>query len=164
MRAWLQRGTCSSQGIINKTQDFQLLSRFFCYLVKIVPTAPAPGNLFGHLWLVRHNSDCLYKNSSRVTSPPLGMRRIPTFKKLKTSVQERALDCWQLWAKVEAPNIMLQRLNWEHLNAWFYLCLKKPVAAQLPDVGGLQHVARGHGISHAVAGDHASKGDDDLLS
>ena len=59
---------------------------------------------------------------------------------------------------------MLQRLNWEHSNAWFYLCLKKPVAAQLPDVGELQHVARGHGIGDAVAGDHTSRGYDDLLS
>lgn len=61
------------------------------------------------------------------------------------SVEGRALNCWQLWAKVEAPNIMLNRLNWEHLNAWFYLCLKKQVASQLPDVGELQRVAREHG-------------------
>lgn len=57
---------------------------------------------------------------------------------------------------------MLMRLNWEHLNAWFYLCLKKQAAAQLPDVE-LQHVARGNGISDASAGDRRSKGDDDLL-
>ena len=44
---------------------------------------------------------------------------------------------------------MLKGLNWEHLNAWFYSCLKKPVAAQLPDVGELQHVAIRHGISNA---------------
>lgn len=83
-------------------------------------------------------------------------------KKLK--MHEGALNCWQLWAKVEAPNVMLKRLNWEHLNAWFYLCLKKQVAAQLPDVGELQHVAHGDGLSNALAGDHMSKGDDDLLS
>lgn len=79
------------------------------------------------------------------------------------SVEGRALNCWQLWAKVEAPNIMLNRLNWEHLNAWFYLCLKKQVASQLPDVGELQRVAREHGTSNAFAGDYVSKGDD-LLS
>lgn len=43
------------------------------------------------------------------------------------------------------------------------LCLKKQVAAQLPDVGELQRVTRGHGISNVFAGDHTSKGDDDLL-
>lgn len=59
---------------------------------------------------------------------------------------------------------MLMRLNREHLNAWFYLCLKKQVAAQLPDVVELQYVADGSGISNASAGDHRSKEDDDLLS
>lgn len=41
------------------------------------------------------------------------------------SVQERALDCWQLWTKVEAPNIMLQRLNWEQFECLVLLVLKK---------------------------------------
>lgn len=82
----------------------------------------------------------------------------------KMSVEERALNCWQLQAKVETPNIMLNRLNWEHLNAWFYLCLKKQVASQLPDVGELQLGAHGHGLSNAFAGDYTSKGNDDLLS
>lgn len=85
-------------------------------------------------------------------------------KSLKMSVEKRALNCWQLWAKVEAPSIMLNGLNWEHLNAWFYLCLKKQVASQLPDVGELQRGARGHGVSKASAGDYTSKGNDDLLS
>lgn len=89
------------------------------------------------------------------------MKRIQS--KKTENVCMRALNCWQLWAKVDASNIMLMGLNWEHLNAWFYLCLKKQVASQLPDVAELQHVTRGHGISIAFAGDHTSKGDDDLL-
>lgn len=35
---------------------------------------------------------------------------------------------------------MLQRLNWEQFECLVLLVLKKPVAAQLPDVGELQHV------------------------
>lgn len=48
------------------------------------------------------------------------------------------------------PNIVLTWLNWEHLNAQFYLCLKRQVAAQLPDVGELQYGAHGSGISGAL--------------
>lgn len=84
--------------------------------------------------------------------------------KRKMSVLEGALHCWQLWAKVAAPNTVLMRLNWEHLNACFYLCLKKQVAAQLPAVGERQYAARGKGISSAYAGDQRSKGDGHLIS
>lgn len=49
------------------------------------------------------------------------------------SVQERALDCWQLGTKVEAPNIMLRRLNWEQFECLVLLVLEA-MAAQLPDV------------------------------
>lgn len=92
------------------------------------------------------------------------MKSIHSLKKLKLSVEEGALHCGQLWAKVATPNIVLMRLNWGHLNAGFYLCLKKQVAAQMPDVGKLQYAAHGKGISSAFAGDHRSKGDGGWLS
>jgi hypothetical protein len=95
------------------------------------PTPTQTLRKLGAIGQVRHNSS-LYRAQWCDLIPA---RRKRT-RQLKTpqNDKERALNTAAV-AKREAPNIMLTRLNGEHLSAWFYLCLKKQGVAQLPDVG-----------------------------